>query len=113
MCDRTSIVNEVKKYLGVPYVWGGENPKGFDSPGLVVFVFKKACGIKFSHFTEDMLKKGSEVSRGNLRAGDLIFTSEHHVGICISNNQFIHAPQTGDVVKISNINNFYAGRRFI
>ena len=113
MCKGSDVVSKAKEQLGIKYVWGGADRSGFDCSGLVVYVFKHACGLSLPHYTGDLIKKGSSVSRGNLRAGDIIFPSDHHVGICISNSQFIHAPQTGDVVKISNINNFYAGRRLI
>ena len=54
---------------------------------------------------------GQAVSRSELQAGDIVFPSAHHVGIYIGDGKIVHAPQTGDVVKVSNIWSFYAARR--
>ena len=108
------VIQVAKKQLGIKYTWGGADPStGFDCSGLVVYCFKKGAGISLPHYTGDLMKKGTAVSRANLKAGDLIFPNDHHVGICISNSQYIHAPQTGEVVKISNISKFYKGRRIL
>ena len=109
-----AVVALARKQIGKPYLWGGADPStGFDCSGLVVYCFQKAAGISLPHFTGDLMTKGTAVSRANLKAGDLIFPNDHHVGICISNSQYIHAPQTGETVKISSINNFYKGRRIL
>ena len=97
------------QYLGVPYVWGGTSPSGFDCSGLVQYVCKKN-GISVSRTAAAQAGNGTYVSRNNLQPGDLVFFGKgniHHVGIYIGNGQMIHAPQTGDVVKISSIETAY------
>jgi cell wall-associated NlpC family hydrolase len=108
-----AIVEEAKKYLGIPYVWGGTTPAGFDCSGLVQYVFSN-LGINVSRVTYDQVKDGIAVNRDDLQPGDLVFFGEigspHHVGIYIGNDEFIHAPHTGDVVKISSLKeSYYAG----
>ena len=101
-----------KKQKWIKYKWGGELPStGFDCSGLVVYCYKQATGKTLPHYTGDLVKRGTRVTRNNLKAGDLIFPSDHHVGVFIGNGQFIHAPHTGDSVKISQVTKFYAGRR--
>ena len=108
------VIELAKKQLGVKYVFGASDPKkGFDCSGLVVYCFKHAAGIELPHFTGSLVKKGKAVKRNELKPGDLIFPSDHHVGIYIGDGQFIHAPHTGDVVKISHVSKFYAGRRVL
>ncbi len=105
-----AIVNTAMQYLGVPYVWGGASPSGFDCSGLVQYVCSKN-GISVSRVASDQRNNGTYVSRENLQPGDLVFFAKsgniHHVGIYIGNGNMIHAPQTGDVVKISSINTEY------
>ena len=113
------IVNTAMQYLGVPYVWGGTSPSGFDCSGLVQYVCKQN-EITISRTTYTQVNEGSYVSRENLQSGDIVFfgssTAPHHVGIYIGDNKFIHAPQSGDVVKISNMSDrrdYATGRRFV
>lgn len=110
-----AIVNEAKKYLGVKYVWGGTSPKGFDCSGLVQYVCNK-LGISVSRTSAAQATNGKAVSKSNLQPGDLVFFASggrvHHVGIYIGNGQMIHAPQTGDVVKISSIETPYRQKQY-
>lgn len=104
-----AIVNSAMKYLGVPYVWGGTSPSGFDCSGLVQYVCRQN-GISVSRTAAAQAGNGTYVSRSNLQPGDLVFFGKgyiHHVGIYIGNGNMIHAPQTGDVVKISSIETDY------
>lgn len=108
------VVAEAKKYLGVPYVWGGTTPSGFDCSGLTQYVYKQVTGIDISRTTYTQRYKGTSVSYSNLKVGDLVFTNNYdHVGIYVGNGQMIHSPDEGDVVKISNIYNFVEGRRIL
>ena len=63
--------------------------------------------------TYEQINDGREVSRENLQPGDLIFPSEHHVAIYIGNGQMIHAPHTGDNVKIASVYSFWRARRIL
>ncbi len=119
-----TVVREASKYLGVPYVYGGATPNGFDCSGLVQYVFRK-FGVELPHYTVTQAQRGTPVNREELRPGDVIFFGEnggrgflYHVGIYIGNNRFIHAPHTGDVVKVSALEgkydrNFACARRYL
>jgi len=96
-------VSIAMQYLGVPYVWGGSSPAGFDCSGLVMYVYAQ-MGVSLPHYTGAQWLAGVPVSRSDLQPGDLVFFDGlGHVGIYIGGGQFIHAPQTGDVVKISSL----------
>ena len=103
-------------YLGVPYQWGGSTPAGFDCSGLVMYVYAQ-LGIALPHFAAAQYGFGSPVPRDLLQPGDLVFFDNlDHVGIYIGGGQVVHAPSTGDVVKISNLADWgasYVGARRI
>ena len=107
------VVTEAKKYIGTPYVWGGTTTSGFDCSGYTQYVFKNAAGISIGRSTYDQINAGREVSYNELQPGDLVFPHSGHVGIYIGNGQMIHAPQTGDVVKISSVYKFWRARRVL
>ncbi len=104
------------RYLGVPYLWGGESPKGFDCSGLVAYVYAQ-LGITLPHFAAAQYQLGVAVPRDQLQPGDLVFFDAlDHVGIYIGGGQFVHAPHTGDVVKITTLAAYgggYVGARRI
>lgn len=106
------IVNYAKQFIGVPYVWGGTTPSGFDCSGLVQYVYNN-FGISLPRTTYDQINQGVAVSRDSLQLGDLIFPSTGHVAIYVGNGQMIHAPQPGERVKISSIYAFYTARRIL
>jgi len=97
------------RYLGVPYLWGGASPAGFDCSGLVMYVYAQ-LGIALPHYAAAQYQLGTAVPRDQLQPGDLVFFDGlNHVGIYIGGGEFVHAPQTGDVVKISSLTDFGAG----
>ena len=112
MVKGQDIVNYAKQFLGVRYVFGGTSPNGFDCSGLVQYVYNH-FGINISRTTKTQINDGREVGRNNLQLGDLVFPSSGHVTLYIGNNQVIHAPQEGEVVKISNIWKFWRARRIL
>ena len=99
----TGVVGIAMQYLGTPYVWGGSSPGGFDCSGLVMFVYSQV-GVSLPHNAAAQYNYGVPVSRDQLEPGDLVFFDGlGHVGIYIGSGEFIHAPHTGDVVKISSL----------
>jgi cell wall-associated NlpC family hydrolase len=97
------VVGVAMQYLGTPYVWGGASPGGFDCSGFVQYVFGQV-GVSLPHHAASQFGYGTPVSISDLQPGDLVFFDGlGHVGIYIGGGQYIHAPHTGDVVKISNL----------
>ncbi len=96
------------QYLGVPYVWGGDDPlTGFDCSGLTMYVYAQ-LGIPLTHYTGSQFYEGVRVPFWALQPGDLVFfepsaRGPQHEGMYIGNGQFIQAPHAGDVVKISSL----------
>jgi peptidoglycan DL-endopeptidase CwlO len=101
----SGVVGIAMQYLGVPYVWGGASPSGFDCSGFVMYVFAQV-GISLPHYTVAQWDYPDAVSvpQNELQPGDLVFFAGlGHVGIYVGNGQFIHAPHTGDVVRIDSL----------
>jgi cell wall-associated NlpC family hydrolase len=97
------VVGVAMQYLGVQYSWGGATPSGFDCSGLVAYAYAQV-GVSLPHSSYSQYGYGVPVSRDQLQPGDLVFFDGlGHVGIYIGGGQFIHAPHTGDVVKISSL----------
>ena len=111
-------VQLAKSKLGCKYVWGATGPNTFDCSGLMYWVAKK-LGKSIPRTSKEQSRSGMPVSKANLLPGDLVFFANkngvHHVGMFIGGGQFIHSPQTGDVVKISKLSSrkdFYNARRY-
>lgn len=110
------VVATASKYLGIPYVYGGSTPAGFDCSGLVQYVFRE-LGVSLNRVAADQTAHGIPITKENLLPGDIVFfhntnkyTRINHVGIYVGDGNFIHAPQTGDVVKITTLESgYYAG----
>lgn len=117
LTDRGSVAaREATQHLGKPYSAGAAGPASFDCSGLTMEIYRR-LGINLPHKAALQAQMGTKVGRGDLRPGDLVFFSNaekgvHHVGIYIGNDQFIHAPKTGDVVKVSSLNERYYAREF-
>lgn len=92
-----------KSKLGTPYLWGGTGPR-YDCSGLMMKAYA-SVGISIPRTSKQQSTFGKSVSKSNLQVGDLVFFGSpvHHVGMYCGNNQYIHAPKTGDVVKISSL----------
>ena len=104
------VVGIAMRYLGVPYRWGGASPSGFDCSGFTMYVYAQ-IGVSLPHYTGAQWNMGVAVSRNDLQPGDLVFFNGlGHMGIYVGGNNFIHAPHTGDVVKISSMTGWYDQR---
>lgn len=112
----TSRVERVISYalaqLGEPYRWGADGPGSWDCSGLVMVAYR-TVGIGLPHQSGAMLSYGIRVTRSELRRGDLVWPQAGHVGIYLGSGRFVHAPHPGDVVKVSDLYDFYAGRRLL
>ena len=97
-------VSKALKELGTPYVWGGAAPGGFDCSGLVSWAYAQAGLGGLPHFTGALWASGTHISSSELAPGDLVFYNGlNHVGMYIGGGNFVEAPHTGDVVKISSM----------
>lgn len=89
--------------LGTPYVWGGGAPGGFDCSGLIAWAYEQV-GISLPHYAAAQYAMGTPVPMDALEPGDLIsFHGSGHIGMYIGSGQYVHAPQTGDFVKVSTL----------
>jgi len=99
----TGVVGIALRYLGVPYVWGGASPSGFDCSGLTMYAYAQV-GVYLPHNAAMQYGMGHPVAQSQLEPGDLVFFNGlSHVGMYIGGGRFVHAPHTGDVVKISSL----------
>lgn len=106
--SNNEIIAYASTFLGIPYLWGGTSPEtGFDCSGFTQYVYAH-FGIPLGRTTYDQIKDGYEVSKDQLQPGDLVLFGQDnvptHIGIYVGNNTYIHAPRTGDVIKISSMN---------
>lgn len=119
-----TIVDTAMKYLGVPYVWAGTSPSGFDCSGLVYYVYKEN-GYSINRTAASIYQNGKAVDKSELQVGDAIcftnssYSSIGHVGIYVGNGQFIHASSGSGQVVVSDLsssyytNHYYGARRIV
>jgi cell wall-associated NlpC family hydrolase len=111
---RASLVQTSKRYIGTPYRWGGEGPSGFDCSGYVQYVYRRAAGVDLPRSSAEQYssRRGRFVGRYALQPGDLVFFATRgpgvsHVGMYLGDNKFIHAPSSGNLVRIDSLNDPY------
>ena len=110
-------LENARKMLGVPYRYGGTDPRGFDCSGLVQYAFSHA-GVKLPRSSRDIFRSGQLIDPKNLQAGDLVFfaiskNKISHVGIYDDRNRFIHAPSSGKGVSYANLDSSYWRERLV
>lgn len=112
---RSAIISMAYQYLGVPYVWGGKSPSGFDCSGLTTFCYEN-CGVDVggNRTTYQLIswiqERGNwKTSMDELQPGDMLFPSAGHVAIYLGGGRMIHAPHEGDVVREADVYAFYGG----
>ncbi len=111
-----SPVETILSYHGIPYVWGGDSPSGFDCSGLTMYVMRQH-GVALPHHAASQYLLGERVATGDLHPGDLVFFGSpvYHVGMYIGGGYFVQAPRTGDYVKVSKLadrHDFVGARRY-
>ena len=112
--DYVNLERIATSYIGTPYVWGGSNElTGFDCSGLVQWTYKQAMGIDLPRttFVQQYMGESVPLDIDELRMGDLLFfytpsEGTHHVAMYLADGYYIHAPCSGDVVKITSMEEF-------
>lgn len=97
-------ISEARAQLGKPYSWGGSGPSSFDCSGLTAWAWR-AAGVNLPHNAAAQQSSGTPVSRSDLQPGDLVFfgSPAYHVGLYVGDGMMIHAPTSGDVVKMTSL----------
>ena len=107
------VVGIAMRYLGVPYVWGGASPRGFDCSGLVMYAYAQV-GVSLPHSSYAQWNMGVSVPRDQLQPGDLVFFDGlGHVGLYIGGGMFVHAPHTGTVVQVASLDSGWYAATYV
>lgn len=115
---REELVRTARRFLGVPYRWGGEDKSGFDCSGLTMVSYR-LNGLDLPRNSRAQFDAGRAVARQSLQPGDLVFFATQggrrvtHVGIYIGRGEFIHAPRAGQTVRVASLSNSYFNRTFV
>ncbi len=112
---RSRIVFTALQMVGVPYRYGGATPEGFDCSGLVQYSYRNA-GLSVPRTSREQFNATAPVPLASASPGDLLFFRSRdysHVGIYLGENRFVHAPNTGRTVEISNLAEPYYQRNFV
>lgn len=108
----TALLNNAYAQVGVPYVWGGKSPSGFDCSGFVNYVYKQTYGVNVGSYTGEQQYAGPKITVSSAQPGDLIFWgsygSPYHVAISLGNGQYIHSQRPGETVHSESINPYWA-----
>lgn len=117
MIKAKKVVKTAKGYTGVPYVWGGSSPKGFDCSGFTSYIMSEN-GITIPRVSANQYYFGKWVNKDQLQPGDLVFFTTYkpgpsHVGIYLGNNQFVHASSGAGKITISLMDNPYYSQRYL
>ena len=114
ICAGEEIAEYAKSFIGIPYVYGGTTPEGFDCSGFVRYVFEN-FGIQLPRTTYEQLEAGASIDPSELEIGDLVFfRGGDHVGIYVGDGQYIHSPRTGRTVAVEPLDRtVYAARRIL
>ncbi|MDT8903074.1 C40 family peptidase [Anaeroselena agilis] len=112
-----AIIATGQKYMGVPYVWGGETPAGFDCSGFTQYVMKQN-GVTIPRTAAEQFAAGSPVAKDKLQAGDLVFFTTYkpgasHVGFYMGDGKFLHASSGAKKVTVSKLDEAYYTERYI
>ncbi|WP_063975119.1 C40 family peptidase [Domibacillus aminovorans] len=112
-----SIVTYGKKFMGVPYVFGGTTPNGFDCSGFTQYIYKHAAGVSLPRTTDQQYKVGTSVAKSDLQPGDLVFFANtyrqgiSHVGVYAGGNMVLNATSSDGIALVS-LNNSYWGPKY-
>lgn len=112
------VVSNALNLIGVRYIWGGNFPEhGLDCSGFVKYVIDHTCDVNLPRRAVEMSKLGKIINIVDLQAGDLVFfNTQHslysHVGIYIMDNIFVHAPSTGNRIRVDSMKNRYWAQRY-
>jgi peptidoglycan DL-endopeptidase CwlO len=108
----SQVVSIAMSYLGVPYVWGGASPGGFDCSGLVMYAYAQ-IGVSLPHSSYAQANMGTPVPYDQLQPGDLVFfDGDGHVGMYIGGGEYVNAPHTGAVVRVESLGSDWASSHY-
>jgi cell wall-associated NlpC family hydrolase len=116
--DRSKIIRTADSCLGIPYKYGGEDRRGFDCSGFVMYVYRRN-GIDMPRSIRDQFYSGARISIKYAKPGDLVFfrtrsaKTYSHVGIYMGDNRFIHSPRTGRKISYAYLKQNYWKKRYL